>query len=1139
MAAPPILLVADDLAIIAAVKRVLGREGYECILATSAADAVIAFGHALPGLVLLQPSVESDRGSVVLEELQNHPDTQLLRVVLLGETVPGFAWPVEPLPIDPEHFGTTLEDNVRSATPGGNWAVVETAPKAEVPRVAPVVEADPWRATAPREVDPAEAAGEEVPEPRALFDDPAPTPPPSVTEALEEKLFGDLARDVEAEAMQSVENTLAQQQAEAADQELQQLEHEVRAEARRRRDARQTGEAVKPAPPSPPGPTTELMSDEPVSQETAFEDLGDTPAAPPSQAAEVLTRAEQLLLETRAQSEARRGVEANELKQLRDELSTATERATEAEAQLTQAQQRADQLDATLAQLRTEANATAERSAQHEAELESLRAATEARATEAEAQRATDEAELVNAREELSRLTALLEANQSASRTESNTHEHDLGELRAELELEQEARAALVTEHEALRQRLADVELEARSNTEQRDTRVSELSAELEIARNQAADAERRAGRLDDALRAAREDADAALALASEVEAERQLLAEVRSQLDLANQRNEELRFARDTAQGEMLAHEEAVERLTTQLQDTQAQLERARVDASSSSELLEETARARDQLRHRVGQLEREQELAAQLELEREAERTASVQHLQDVQRQAREQLQEAQAAAEARLEQQAQLHEQALAEERARAENAREAMEATQAAHAEQLERERQSVEATIAALREQLAESERSAARALEGERTRAQQEQSALEAQLQETSAAGQALQSKLEAANATIEELRGQLDTQRSEAKQLEATVQVTSEKVKALEAREVMPLTLPNQRQLGVARHGTVDLAGLARVVGQLVLGNAEVRLELGAGTGSRSLWFKRGQIVAAESTFDTESLVARARRDGLIDGRQEGELRMLKGATPREQLDALKARAFIRDVEAVPLVQRYTEQVALDAFTEPETLYRIVEEPPAAEVLPATVPRPTLPMLAESLRRAVPPDLLLEQLGGGEAVAFSTDSELDLRALGFSERERKMLSWVDGEATIEDLSLASGLKPDHSFRALLVAKLLGLIEVKPGEKKVEASNGQLDVHRLEAKYDEVQDADYFTILGLSRAAGTDDVRRAFERLSQEFDPLRFSGHPDPSLQQRAQVVARLLEEAARALEDDRRRTEYARHLMD
>ena len=91
MAAPPILLVADDLSVIASVKRVLAREGYECVLASNTADAVIAFGHLLPGLMILQPSVEGDRGGLLLEELQQHPDAKLLRVLILGETVPGFA----------------------------------------------------------------------------------------------------------------------------------------------------------------------------------------------------------------------------------------------------------------------------------------------------------------------------------------------------------------------------------------------------------------------------------------------------------------------------------------------------------------------------------------------------------------------------------------------------------------------------------------------------------------------------------------------------------------------------------------------------------------------------------------------------------------------------------------------------------------------------------------------------------------------------------------------------------------------------------------------------------------------------------------------------------------------------------------
>jgi preprotein translocase subunit Sec63 len=115
----------------------------------------------------------------------------------------------------------------------------------------------------------------------------------------------------------------------------------------------------------------------------------------------------------------------------------------------------------------------------------------------------------------------------------------------------------------------------------------------------------------------------------------------------------------------------------------------------------------------------------------------------------------------------------------------------------------------------------------------------------------------------------------------------------------------------------------------------------------------------------------------------------------------------------------------------------------------------------------------------------------------------------------------------------------LLVGRLLGLFDIKAPSASAPAISPALDAQRLEAKYDEIQEADYFSILGLKRSAGADEVQRAFERLSTEFDPIRFSGHPDVALQQRAQMVHAMLSEAAKALEDDRRRAEYARHLLD
>src|SRR5512140_3694801 len=106
--AAPVLLVHDDIATIATVRRLLSREGHEVILATSVADALIAFGHYQPSLIILAPTVESGRGNLVLEELTQHPDGPKARVLLLGEPIPGYSLPSAALPLDPPNFLQTV-----------------------------------------------------------------------------------------------------------------------------------------------------------------------------------------------------------------------------------------------------------------------------------------------------------------------------------------------------------------------------------------------------------------------------------------------------------------------------------------------------------------------------------------------------------------------------------------------------------------------------------------------------------------------------------------------------------------------------------------------------------------------------------------------------------------------------------------------------------------------------------------------------------------------------------------------------------------------------------------------------------------------------------------------------------------------
>lgn len=766
----PVLLVHDDIAAIAAVRRLLAREGYEVVLATSAADAVIAFGHHLPSLIVLAPQVEQGRGRVVLEELALHPDAKLARVLLLGETIPGFGAPVVPLPLDGAMFLQAVAEAMRSSSEADQWQVLEQSRLLEEAVPAPSGEPEPWRAREPLPPSPLPVQGSK--EERAPVG-------AAEAEAAAQAAYEKAQEEIEAEAMATLESVLDSQPppprppSAAEDQELQQLEDEVRAEAQRRRQRRVT---PAPAPSAPP----EGNADEPV--------------------------------EERAGSDS-------ELSWVEREAAQARER---------------------------------------EKEL-----ALEAAEREGEAQRARARAEELAEREQAAREAAAqaMEAAQAAER-------------------------------------------EARE------------------------------------------------------------------------------RAARDR----------------------------------------QEQERAEAETRERVRREQRERErLAAELEAAK-------------------------------------------LATEQAQEE----------------------------AALAAQRAEAERLKAEATERAR---------LEAEAQ-----AQRAQKEAEEAN-----LRAEKVTQ---------------------------PLALPHRPGLGVPRAGRLSQEELIGLLTQLCLSRLEVKLELQSPEALRVLWLRRGQLLAATSSAPYESLLDRARRDGLIDSRQEEELRLMRAASSAELLEVLQGRGYLREIEVVPLVQRHTEQLALEALSEPDSLYRLALEPPPPEVALAASLRPALRIGVEALRRAATAEPMLHSLGGLCAVPFSLESDLDARELGFSERERRLLLALDGKSTVEDLILAAGIQQDAALKALTVARALGMVGLHAPSSPAPVP-ADLDLKRLEAKYEQVQEADYFSILGLSRSAGTEEVQRAFQALASEFHPLKFTGHSDPALQHRAQRIHELLAEAAQALGDDRLRAEYARHLLD
>jgi hypothetical protein len=470
--------------------------------------------------------------------------------------------------------------------------------------------------------------------------------------------------------------------------------------------------------------------------------------------------------------------------------------------------------------------------------------------------------------------------------------------------------------------------------------------------------------------------------------------------------------------------------------------------------------------------------------------------------------------------------------AEERASAETRRqaEAWLQTERDQADALRRELLELKTEARRLRDEL---EQGRERMSEAELRVARQSAARAEAERAASAAleAEAALREALERSLAETEEVRLEADRRaRADEERREAEAHAHAEAEAAEVARRAS-----ERARWAVADAGRVTLEDLAALLFRLEGGRATARLELRAADALRVLWLEEGTVSAAASTVSTESLLDHALRDGLLDGAAERELRILRLGEP-ELLEELLRRKLVTDAELVPFLQRVTEARALEAFSEPVSFYRLSPDTPPPEGRRAAV-RPLSALAAEGVRRGLPAEEVDRLVPSLRAVPKLL-RRVDPRALGLGERERRLLEVIDGQRTVQQLLLSAGVSRDGGRKAVAVAVALGWIELQPpSQQDAQAETVEVAAARLEARWSQVEDADYFTVLGLPRNAGTDEVARAFARLSTEYDPLRWSGHPDPRVQVRAERMQALLSEAARALSDDTLRSAYARSL--
>jgi len=309
-------------------------------------------------------------------------------------------------------------------------------------------------------------------------------------------------------------------------------------------------------------------------------------------------------------------------------------------------------------------------------------------------------------------------------------------------------------------------------------------------------------------------------------------------------------------------------------------------------------------------------------------------------------------------------------------------------------------------------------------------------------------------------------------------------------------------------------------------------------RLVFVHGPTERSLFWEEGRILGATSDAPEERLEALAYRRGLLTREQQRQLRADPTPGTRRLAMLMLERSFIKPTELFPLVQDRVEEILFASLASAEGSYRILPEAVPDEDRTASA-RPVLSLVTEAIRRKYTEERLAKLTGGRTTLLrLRDDPPAELTEFGLTAREALLAQAIDGLRTLEDLWVEGGSEPLAGLQILYALVVGGRVEIavrgldvaRPPE--VDAA---IDRARITEKYQQIRNANYFEILGLTAQATTTEIQRAYERLSQEFQPWR---HPvAPEVQERLEEIQRVLGEARDVLADEALREGYTRHL--
>jgi len=167
-------------------------------------------------------------------------------------------------------------------------------------------------------------------------------------------------------------------------------------------------------------------------------------------------------------------------------------------------------------------------------------------------------------------------------------------------------------------------------------------------------------------------------------------------------------------------------------------------------------------------------------------------------------------------------------------------------------------------------------------------------------------------------------------------------------------------------------------------------------------------------------------------------------------------------------------------------------------------------------------------------------------DETVNIPSLDLTPADGFLLSQVDGMMTVADLKIICNLPEPEFVDSIKKLVREGVLSVKGrstplAEKTSSVRKSNAKAATLEERvldlYLELEHLDYYQLLEIRRGASSNEIKKAFYRMTKEYHPDKFFRGENVEIRERLQSIFAKINDAYQLLMDKRRRREYDKEL--